>query len=80
MRSRDYLRRQRALHIKRKQRIIKDQHDYWQVSHEGMLNKGKIHCSCPMCRHKSYDSPKIRDLRQNQAMDAKETEMLDTGV
>ena len=25
--------------------------------------KGKIHCSCWMCRRKSYDDPKIRDKR-----------------
>ena len=30
--------------------------------------KGKIHCSCWMCRRKSYDDPQIRDKRA--AMDA----------
>ena len=26
---------------------------YWYVPHRGMLNKGKIHCSCPMCSIKT---------------------------
>lgn len=54
-RSRDYYRKQRARVIRRKQNIIHSQNDYWHVEHAGMLSKGKIHCSCPMCRHKSYD-------------------------
>lgn len=29
----------------------------------GSLSKGKIHCSCPMCRTKSYDKPSYRDKR-----------------
>ena len=26
---------------------------YWNVKHLGQLSKGKIHCSCPMCRAKT---------------------------
>ena len=65
-RSRDYYRKQRARTIHRKQRIIKGQHNYWYVAHSGMLSKGKIHCSCPMCRHKSYDEKSMSDKRKDE--------------
>ena len=39
----------------RKKRIITDLQDCWYVKHFGMLRKGKIHCSCPMCAEKSND-------------------------
>lgn len=67
-RDRQYYRVQRARHIRRKQRIIREQNDYWYYRHAGELSKGKIHCSCPMCRHKSYDKPKIQDVRNAQKM------------
>lgn len=70
-RSSAYYRMQRRNHIARKQRIIKEQNNYWHVDHASMLSKGKIHCSCPLCRHKSYDSPKIQDRRNSAAMDSK---------
>lgn len=59
---------ERFRHINRKKRIIKEQNNYWSYKHEGELSKGKIHCSCWMCRRKSYDSPKISDLRKSLAM------------
>lgn len=31
-----------------------------------MLSKGKIHCSCPMCRHKSYDEKSMSDKRKDE--------------
>ena len=31
----------------------------WTGGTPGRLAKGKIHCSCPMCRKKSYDSPSV---------------------
>lgn len=65
-RTRDYYRKMRAKAIHRKRRIIKGQHDYWYVEHEGMLSKGKIHCSCPMCRHKSYDEKPATDKRKDE--------------
>ena len=40
----------------------------WEHGAAGRLSKGKIHCSCWMCRRKSYDDPRIRDKRA--AMDA----------
>lgn len=65
-RARDYYRKVRAKAIRRKRRIIRDQHDYWHVKHEGMLSKGKIHCSCPLCRHKSYDEKSTADKRKDE--------------
>ena len=35
---------------------------------DGMLNKGKIHCSCRMCRKKSYDYPKMQDIRRSKVI------------
>ena len=65
-RSRDYYRKQRARVIRRKQNNIHSQNDYWQVEPAGMLSKGKIHCSCPMCRHKSYDEKSMSDKRKDE--------------
>jgi queuine/archaeosine tRNA-ribosyltransferase len=62
-RSRAYIRYQRKSHINRKKRIIKSQGNYWYYRHDGVLSKGKIHCSCPMCRHKSYDRASIKDTK-----------------
>ena len=39
----------------------------WTGGTPGRLAKGKIHCSCPMCRKKSYDSPSVPDLRKREA-------------
>ena len=56
-RTRAYTRKMRAKHIKRKKRITAH---YWSAdtypyySHDGMYSKGKIHCSCRMCRGKDY--------------------------
>ena len=49
-RGKGYLRRERAKHIKRRKRLSKH---YWYVEHDGMLSKGKIHCSCPCCSQKT---------------------------
>lgn len=56
-RTRDFYRFQRKQHILRKKRIIKDVYicdNYY--SDDGKYSKNKIHCSCWMCRNKSYDS------------------------
>lgn len=62
-RNRTYRRIQRRRVINRKKRIIKGQNNYWHYKNEGELSKGKIHCSCWMCRSKSYDRAKIQDVR-----------------
>lgn len=75
-RTRDYYRKQRAKHIARKQRMVKEWSMngnclYW-VAPAGALSKGKIHCSCWMCRRKSYDYKKARDLARIEAMNQSE--------
>ena len=35
----------------------------WEHGAAGRLSKGKIHCSCWMCRSKSYAGPQVRDKR-----------------
>ena len=76
-RTRDYYRKQRAKHIARKKRIIRGLNGYWGYEHEGELAKGKIHCSCPWCRCKSYDHKAAKDLARIEAMNESEA-YLDT--
>ena len=64
-RNRAFTRRMRMKHITRKKMLIKAARPCWRVKADGMLSKGKIHCSCPMCRTKSYDYPKISDIRSS---------------
>lgn len=71
-RTRDYYRKQRAKHIARKKRIIRGLNGYWGYEHEGELAKGKIHCSCPWCRSKSYDHKAAKDLARIEAMNESE--------
>ena len=60
-----FVRHQRFRVINRKKKIIKDQNGYWHYTHEGVLSKGKIHCSCWMCSAKTgIHGPKISDLRK----------------
>lgn len=75
-RTRDYYRKQRAKHIARKQRMVKEWSIngnclYW-VAPAGALSKGKIHCSCWMCRRKSYDHKAAKDLARIEAMNESE--------
>ena len=72
-RDRSYYRKQRMRAIHRKETILRQLggEEYvlaWEHGAAGRLSKGKIHCSCWMCRRKSYDDPQIRDKRA--AMDA----------
>lgn len=56
-RTRAYTRKMRAKAIKHKKKITSH---YWSADtypyypHDGMYSKGKIHCSCRMCRGKDY--------------------------
>lgn len=56
--NRGYYREQREKHISRKKKIIHMNGNYWNYKFDGILSKGKIHCSCGMCmnktRNKSY--------------------------
>ena len=76
-RTRGYYRVQRRNHINRKKHIIKDQNMYWHYKFEGYLSKGKIHCSCPMCRRKSYDISSLSDIRKaiNASYDVLDSDM-----
>ena len=67
-RTRDYYRYHRRRIIRRKKQIISDQNNYWSYKHEGELSKGKIFCSCPLCRRKSYDFPKFCDRKKKASM------------
>ncbi len=67
VRDRAYYRYQRNRHIRRKLRILKGYGEWitegWTRNQPGRLAKGKIHCSCPMCREKYYDDPRLSDKR-----------------
>ena len=72
-RDRSYYRKQRMRAIRRKENILRQLGGEAVVSAGahgavGRFSKGKIHCSCWMCRRKSYDDPQARDKRA--AMDA----------
>lgn len=74
-RDRSYYRWQRKRAIHRKEGILRriggDEYvRAWSRGSSGRFAKGKIHCSCWMCRRKSYDDPPIRDKRM--AADAAE--------
>ena len=60
-----YRRYKRQITIKRKKHLSSR---YWHYKAEGQLDKGKIHCSCPMCRRKSYDQAKLADMRSAVSM------------
>lgn len=40
----------------RKAKIIKNLHNYWEYKSLHELVKGKIYCSCPMCKAKTNNS------------------------
>lgn len=68
-RDRRYRRYQRRAHIGRKKRILKNLKWYWKPKCLGVLSKGKIHCSCPLCSAKYREEPKIRDKRQKSRIE-----------
>ena len=64
--NRAYYRHHRERVIRRKVNMLlayggKENVDAWTQGHSGRLSKGKIHCSCFMCRRKSFDHPQHRD-------------------
>lgn len=61
-RTRDYYRKMRAKHIKRKKRIVSNW-KWWDENpsyypHDGMYSKNKIHCSCSLCKEKARHNGK----------------------
>lgn len=67
-RNRIYRRYQRRAHIGRKKRILKNLKMTNCPDCFGRLSKGKIHCSCPLCSAKYYESPSISDTRKINKM------------
>lgn len=81
MRTRDIIRHNKYRVIARKKRIIKEQNGYWHYKYSNELSKGKIHCSCPLCRHKSYDYTKVQDIRSRMSLiDSMESTLIDTDM
>jgi hypothetical protein len=67
-RSRAYYRWQRRRVIRKKVDVLKriggtESVLAWTRGQYGRLAKGKIHCSCRMCRTKSYDYLSHRDVK-----------------
>ena len=50
----------------------------WSRGKTGRFAKGKIHCSCWMCRRKSYDIPSHADRRKFLAVRQQLNERADT--
>ena len=51
----------REKHIARKKNICKHVYGFdWYLKGDGYYNKGKIHCSCPMCATKTNDRNLIK--------------------
>lgn len=81
-RNREYRRKQRRRAIKRKLGILKGigENEYvraWTRGRPGRLAKGKIHCSCPLCRTKFYDCLPHREKKQREAARQALSEALD---
>ena len=56
-----YRRRMRRKHIRRKKEIAQlNFGSGWHYEFDGMYDKGKIHCSCPMCSQKTNNKGKNR--------------------
>jgi len=73
MRRRGYYYWQRKRAIDRKSEILRElrgpcEPDLYTGGKPGKLSKGKIHCSCPLCRAKTYDHPSHRDMAKLEAL------------
>lgn len=75
MRDRNYRRKVRNKSISKKLNIRKflwgseNVNDYYEHNPIGILSKGKVHCSCPLCRTKSYDELSKKDKSKLEMMD-----------
>jgi len=74
-RDQDYYRYQRIRVIRRKTEILKfhggniNVEAWTHGGQTGRLSKGKIHCSCPLCRSKSSDGLFHRDVKRQMKME-----------
>ena len=79
-RPRDYYRKMRAKHIKRKKRITSH---YWSsqefpyYSDDGRYSKNKIHCSCPLCKEKAYYGKHMPTMQEKRYADSIEEQLAD---
>jgi len=75
-RSQSYRRHKRGTTITRKKRIIKDGNDYWEFKFDGQLDKGKIHCSCSLCRGDDWgnksDKHKYQEMKKISTKEIKQ--------
>lgn len=74
-RSRDYHRKMRVKHIRRKKRITShywgaDEYPYYKF--DGMYSKGKIHCSCSLCKIKAYYGKHVPTIQEKRNYLSKE--------
>lgn len=60
-------------HAIRKRHICKDVFGFEYYDNLHQYSKNKIHCSCWMCRRKSYDEESIRDRKMKERMGYNET-------
>ncbi len=72
-RTRVWYRYQRRRAIHRKAGILRRilrvaEVNLWTGGKTGKLSKGKIHCSCWMCRHKSRDEHSASDQRKESSL------------
>lgn len=82
-RTRDYYRKMRAKHIKRKKTIVLNWRwygDFPYYKHDGMFSKNKIHCSCPLCSEKARNNGKHVKTRQEIKNDIRLKEQLEEAV
>ena len=73
-RSRSYTREMRNKHIARKKRIIEEVYaGNYYVPYDGMLSKGKVHCSCNLCAFAKYNKHEQTesDMRRIASCDEK---------
>ena len=65
-RSRDYYRKMRAKHIKRKKAIVSNWSSFKDgyYEYDGMYSKNKIHCSCRLCRSSNYRGQHVKTMQE----------------
>lgn len=69
-RTRAYTRKMRAKQIKRKKKIVSHWHWFEEgyYPHDGMYSKGKIHCSCPLCKAKAFYGKHLYTRQETRAL------------
>ena len=60
MKNKAYARKMRWKHIQRKKKIAEKLYGHGYYKCDGKYDKGKVHCSCPMCSRKTNNKGKNR--------------------